>query len=378
MSAPLMTPGALAARYHRQPAAVLDIAAGIAARLDPTGRAVPAEALRDAGHLLDRHPDPSSLPLWGMPCVVGANIDAMGLVTSAGLPRLDFLPDMDAPAVAALRAAGALIVDKAPVDALGFDHAATAAAAMIAAGLAAFGLASDRTGAASLHAAAQGIVAVKPAPGEPDGLFGVTRGHDSLAVLAADAEGAAAVHDVLSGAARPYPAFARLGALGLGAEGGSDIARRLALDLRSIDPRPFIDLAALMEDDVWLSLRLADVECAFVEMPDLFPPRLRRRLAVAVDRPARELAAAERRLAGLRRQVATVFERIDLLLLPAEPRLAGFLNVCDLAAVALADGRALAAPAGSGGRLMAAAILSGNPTSTGPIDIAASSPLAHP
>lgn len=378
MSAPLLTLDGLAASYRRDPAAVLAVAADIETRLAASGVTAPAGALgAAAADLLTRHPDPAALPLWGMPCVIGANIDVLGLTTSAGVPALDFLPDLDAPAVSRLRAAGALIVGKAAVDPLGFDDAASATAAAILAGVAAIGLASDRTGSSILRAAAAGVACLKPAPsrGDAEGLFAVAPGEDGLVIAAADLKGLRIARSVLTGPSKATP-DAVAGKLGF-LDGAEPLGRFQQLSIH-LDITPFVELAALMEDDVWLAARLAEVEQAFVEMPERFPVRLRRRLTAAISLPARDLLAAMRCRNRLKADIEATLDGVDMLLLPAEPRLAGFLNACGLAAVALVDGRALAGPAGSIGHLLdAAATLSENPNSTGPIDIGASSPLAH-
>lgn len=378
MSAPLLTLGGLAAGYRRDPAAVLALAADIESRLAACGVTAPAGALgAAAADLLARHPDPAALPLWGVPCVIGANIDALGLTTSAGVSALDFLPDLDAPAVSRLRAAGALIVGKAAIDPLGFDDAASATAAAILSGVAAIGLASDRTGSSTLRAAAAGVHCLKPAPrrGDADGLFAVSAGEDSLVIAAADLEGLGAVRSVLSGssATTPDTFSGKLGFL----DGAEPLGSFDRLSIR-LDDSAFVELATLMEDDVWLAARLADVELAFAEMLEFFPVHLRRRLTAAYNLPARDLVAAERCRDRLKADIEAMLAGVDMLLLPAEPRLAGFLNACGLAAVALAAGRAIAGPAGTIGHLLdAATTLSGISNSTGPIDIGASSPLAH-
>jgi Asp-tRNA(Asn)/Glu-tRNA(Gln) amidotransferase A subunit family amidase len=378
MSAPLLTLGGLAASYRRDPAAVLAVAADIETRLAACGITAPAGALdAAAADLLARHPDPAALPLWGVPCVIGANIDSVGLTTSAGVPALDFLPDLDAPAVSRLRAAGALIVGKAAIGPLGFDDAASATAAAILSGVAAIGLASDRTGVSTLRAAAAGVSCLKLAPrhSNAEGLFAAAPGEDSLVIAATDLEALRIARSVLAGplTATPDACSGQLGFL----DSAEPLGRFHKLSIR-LDTSPFVELAALMEDDVWLAARLADVELAFAEMPDRFPAHLRRRLSAAVSLPARDLVAATRCRDRLKGYIDAAIAGVDMLLLPADPRLAGFLNACDLAAVTLADGRAIAGPAGAIAHLLdAASTLSGISSSTGPIDIGASSPLAH-
>ena len=388
MCAPLLTLDGLRVRFARRPETLLEVADDIAARFASIGDALVPAALPEAARaLLARCPDPSALPLWGMPYVVGANVDVAGLPTSAGLPALDFLPDFDATVVERLRAAGALVVGKAPVDPLGLDASAAGIAVAIATGLAAFGIASDRTGAASMDAASCGVVAIKPSPGcvTIDGLFAVTPGFDGVVVLAADVVSGTAVRRVIEsdGVAQPRLAASptRLGLLGDDASAlAPDIAEQLGLALVFVDKAPFAEIVALMDDDAWLALRLEDVEVALLETPDLFPAHLRQRLSRALGCPARDLVQAQRRLSGLCRQVEAVFAGFDLLFVPPDAGLAGFINTCGLAAVILPDGTALIGAHGSDDGLADAAIALMPPAfskSTRPIDILASSTLAH-
>jgi len=381
MSAPVLTLEDLRRRFARRPDAVLDLADDLTARFAASGDAFVAAPLRAAaGDLLDRYPDPTALPLWGMPCVVGANIDVAGLATSAGLPALDFLPDFDAVAVERLRAAGALVVGKAAVDPLGLDASAGAAAEAVAAGLAVFAIASDRTGAASLDAARRGVVAVKPTPGRigTDGLFGATPGIDGITILAADVASAVAVRRAIEDAERrPTPAPTRLGLLNDHAAGRA-VADRLGLTPVAVDAAPFAEIADLTDSDVWLSLRLDDVAAIFIETPELFPPALRPRLSRALGYPAGGLVRLQRRLDGLKRRVETAFAAANLLLAPTEAQLAGFVNACGLAAVVLPDGTALVGPGGSDDRLADAAAILAEMCIAPPVDIATAWPLARP
>lgn len=381
MSAPVLTLEDLRRRFARHPDAVLDLADDLAARFAATGDAVVAAPLRAAaGDLLARCPDPTALPLWGVPCIVGTNIDVAGLTTSAGLPALNFLPDFDAVAVERLRAAGALVVGKAAVDPLGLDASAGAAAEAVAAGLAVFAIASDRTGAASLDATRRGVVAVKPTPGRvgTDGLFGIAPGIDGITILAADVASAAAVRRAIEDAERrPTPLPTRLGLIGNDAVGHA-VADRLGLVPLAVDPAPFAEITALTDGDACLALRLDDVEAIFIETPELFPAVLRPRLSRALGCPARELARTQHRLARLRQAVETAFVAVDLLLVPAQSALAGFVNACGLAAIALPDGTALVGPGGSDDRLVDAAAILAEMRIAPPVDIATAWPLARP
>lgn len=386
MSAPLLTLDRLRSRFARQPESLIDVMDGIAARFAAFGNAnIPAALSTSARDLLARCPDPSDLPLWGMPYVVGANVDVAGLPTSAGLPTLDFEPDFDAVVVERLRAAGALLVGKAPVDPLGLDASAAGVLAAIAADLAVFGIASDRTGAACVQAAGLGVVVIKPSAGRvvPDGLFATTPEFDAVVILASDLAGGAAVRRIIERTdedERCAAAFTRLGLLGGQSAATRGIAERLGLMTVAVEEKSFAEIAALMDDDAWLALRLDDIAVPLAELPGQFPPRLRKRLYDALGCPSRDLLRLQRCLSDLRTRIEATFADFDLLFVPPESNLTGFLTPCGLAAVALPDLGTLIATSGSDDRLVDAARILAAPSlprSTRPIDILASSPLAH-
>jgi Asp-tRNA(Asn)/Glu-tRNA(Gln) amidotransferase A subunit family amidase len=386
MSAPLLTLDSLRSRFARQPESLIDVMGGIEARFAAFGNAsIPAALSAAARDLLARCPDPSNLPLWGVPYVVGANVDVVGLPTSAGLPALDFEPDFDAVVVERLRAAGALLIGKAPVDPLGLDASAVGVAAAIAADLAVFGIASDRTGAACIQAAGSGVVAIKPSPGRvvPDGLFVMAPEFDGVVILASDLEGGAAVRRIIERTdedERRVAPFRRLGLLGGMSAATRGIAERLDLANVAVDEALFVEVATLMGEDAWLVLWLDDVVVPLAELPEQFPPRLRKRLYGALGCSSCDLLRLQRRLSDLRNRIKATFEDFDLLFVPPEANLTGFLNPCGLAAIAVPDLGTLIAPSGSDDRLADAAQILAVPNlsrSTRPIDILASSPLAH-
>jgi len=385
MSASLLTLDGLRARFARDPECLVDVADDIAARFATSGdayiRAPLEEAARD---LLARCPDPSALPLWGVPYVVGANVDVVGLPTSMGVHALDFQPDFDAVVIERLRAAGALLVGKGPVDPVGPGASAVGAAASVAAGLAAFGIANDR-GTASA-AARFGVVAIEPTRGlvSTEGLFAIAPELDGIAIFAADVAGGTIVRCVIEKAPgideRSMPP-ARLGLLGDDRSfPARDAANRFGLSTVTVDDAPFVEFAALMDDDVWLALRLDDIAVIFAELPELFPPHLRGRLAGVFGGPVSAQIRAQRRLSNLCRRIEAAFTGFDLLFMPPEANLIGFVNACGLAAVILPDGGALVSRGGDDDRLAALAqafAAPNHPISTRPIDIPAPSPLAH-
>ncbi|TXS48007.1 allophanate hydrolase [Streptomyces sp. uw30] len=145
-------------------------------------------------HLRPRHEvlaeaagiDPK-LPLAGLVAAVKDNIDVVGLPTTAGAPSYAYRPDADAPAVARLRAAGAVVLGKTNLDQFATGLVGTrspygavrnawdptrisggssaGSAVAVALGIADIALGTDTAGSGRVPAALNGIVGVKPTKG---------------------------------------------------------------------------------------------------------------------------------------------------------------------------------------------------------------------
>ncbi|MGQ5634061.1 MULTISPECIES: allophanate hydrolase [unclassified Streptomyces] len=130
--------------------------------------------------------DPA-LPLAGLVMAVKDNIDVAGLPTTAGAPSYAYEPQADAPAVARLRAAGAVVLGKTNLDQFAtglvgtrspygavrnaWDAArisggsSSGSAVAVALGIADIALGTDTAGSGRVPAALNGIVGVKPTKG---------------------------------------------------------------------------------------------------------------------------------------------------------------------------------------------------------------------
>lgn len=183
-------------------AASMDPAIFITPTPDDTMRA-------EARALMERAPQPNSLPLWGIPFVVKDNIDVEGLPTTAACPAFSYDPERDATVVARLRAAGAIVVGKANLDQFAtglngtrspygaprsvFDRnyvsggSSSGSAVAVASGLASFALGTDTAGSGRVPAAFNNLVGIKPTPGlVPNvGVVPACRSVDVVTVFAA-------------------------------------------------------------------------------------------------------------------------------------------------------------------------------------------------
>lgn len=208
-------------------------------------------------------------PLHGMPVAIKDTIDAEGFASRAACPARDgALARVDAPVVAALRRAGAIVIGKATTWELGCGvgeiqgrsttpeaanpndpryfagGSSSGSAAAIAAGFAMASLGADTGGSIRSPASACGIAGLKPSFGAVDRGGAIAHSHtlDHIGPMAATARDLIPIFAVLSGwtipAARPGFAGAKIGIV---AEG---------LDPAALDPQigaRFAEIVGVLE-----------------------------------------------------------------------------------------------------------------------------------
>ena len=192
--------------------------------------------------------------LHGRTLAVKDIIDVAGLPTRAGSSFFRRDPEHDAPVVAALRAAGALVVGKTNTHEFAWgittenphfgrtanpwDTTRTVggssggSAAAVAGGLADIALGSDTLGSIRIPAALNGISGVRPATGalSLDGIFPLALGLDTVGPFARDLATVRRIYEVLAGAAVPNTTVRRACRLRGGAWDGVAAAVTAALD----------------------------------------------------------------------------------------------------------------------------------------------------
>ncbi|OBI47242.1 allophanate hydrolase [Mycobacterium sp. E796] len=250
-----------------------------------------ADALAEAAAVDAAVAQGKDLPLAGLVAAVKNNVDVAGLATTAGCPAYATAPaDADAPVVARLRDAGAVVLGATNLDqfATGLvgtrsPHGAvrdarrperisggssSGSAVAVALGLADIAVGTDTAGSGRVPAALQGVVGIKPTPGvvPTAGVIPACRSYDCVTVLARDIDTADAAMGVMAGGGRPFPPDAPLAAPpkatvavprelpGLSGPWRSafhDARDRLAehgVALREIDLSPFLEAARLLYD----------------------------------------------------------------------------------------------------------------------------------
>ena len=328
---------------------------------------VPDEQLLARAASLSADPSARDLPLYGIPFAIKDNIDAAGLPTTAACPAYARHPGEDAPVVAALLAAGAMLVGKtnmdqfatglvgtrsphgAPRSVFSADHvsggSSSGSSVAVASGLVSFALGTDTAGSGRVPAAFNGIVGLKPTRGlvSTRGVVPACASLDCVSVFTHDVGDAAAVIAVMSGfdpadpwsrqaAAVDWPSGPRR--IGILAEADRDfdhpgyarlyetaIARAAALGhvIVPIDFAPFRDAGRLLYGGALVAERTEAVGDFIASHPDEVDPTVRRiveggRRATAID-----LFRDQHRLASLAQAAAAQSGRFDLMLLPTVP-----------------------------------------------------------
>ncbi|MFE6331978.1 allophanate hydrolase [Streptomyces sp. NPDC057798] len=324
-----------------------------------------AEAEREAAAVDAKVAAGLRLPLAGTVFAVKGNIDVAGLPTTAGCPAYAYRPEADAPAVARLRAAGAVVLGTTNLDQFATGLVGTrspygavrnaidpqyvsggsssGSAVSVALGIADFALGTDTAGSGRVPAAFNGIVGLKPTIGlvPTEGVVPACASLDCVTVLARTLpEAERALSHLASPSGRRLPALEQrrpgpwriavpepeqLGELDKGwAEAFRAAADRLAqagAELLPIDLEPFTEAAAMLYEGAFVAERYTAVG-AFIDehagSADL-DPTVSAIITGARDIPAHRLYADTEKLSSLRTRALASLNDADALLLPTTP-----------------------------------------------------------
>ncbi len=307
----------------------------------------------------------SALPLLGVPFVVKDNIDIAGMPTTAACPAFARTASAHAQVVQRLVDAGAVWLAKTNLDQFATGLVGTrspygapesvlapgrisggsssGSAVAVARGDVPFALGTDTAGSGRVPAAFNGLVGLKPTPGRVStrGVLPACRTLDCVSVFAHSAGDAAAVLAAIEGpdAADAYSAYApgraRLpGRLRLGVPAhlpALDAASALAFDtacreaqaaghqIVALDFEPLWAVARLLYDGPWVAERHAVVRRLLAEEPESLDPVVRRVIEAALKHSATDAFEAQYALRAAARQLQTLWQSVDLLLVPTAP-----------------------------------------------------------
>ncbi len=326
-----------------------------------------AEALEEAARV-DRSPPG---PLSGRVIAVKDNIDVAGMETTAGCPAYAFTPARDAPVVAALRAAGAIIVAKTNLDQFATGLVGTrspygavrdarrpghvsggsssGSAVATALGIVDLALGTDTAGSGRVPAAFAGLVGVKPTYGlvSNTGVVPACRTLDCVAVFASDPALAQTALWTMAGAPDPaglppraWPPDAPLAAppapvIAVPTEAQlsplSDAGRRaftatvarwvaLGATVREVDIEPLLAAGRLLYGGAFIAERWAAVGAFIAGHPDEVDPTVAGIIASAAEIPAVRLIDDTETLQRLAAVAAERLAGTDALLTPTVAR----------------------------------------------------------
>lgn len=328
----------------------------------------PREEVEAEARLIDeRVSGGEQLPLAGRLFAAKGNIDVAGLPTTAGCPSYAYHPGADAPVVARLRAAGAIVLGTTNLDqfATGLvgtrsPHGAvrnaydpsrisggssSGSAVAVALGIVDLALGTDTAGSGRVPAAFNGIVGLKPTRGlvPTAGVVPACASIDCVTVFARtlpEAEQALsfmasppdrALEPLPQRAPGPWriavPARDQLGELDEGwAEAyGATVKQLVAAgaSVRELDLTPFTEAAAMLYQGAFVAERYTAVgsfiDKAMAEGDETLDPTVAGIITRARDIPAHQLYADNDRLAVLRTRALAELADSDALLLPTAP-----------------------------------------------------------
>jgi allophanate hydrolase len=326
-------------------------------------------AARDRRALLARY------PLFGVPFAVKDNIDIEGAPTTAACPAYERVAVRSAAAVRRLQAAGAVWLGKTnldqfatgltgtrspygkPASVLSAEHvsggSSSGSAVAVALGAVAFSLGTDTAGSGRVPAGFNRLVGMKPTPGRVStaGVVPACRSLDCVSVFALTVDDAAHVLATIEGPDaedcyshfEPGPAGWTTPSLRIGipneiriASGSGyaepyagALAHALALGhtLVPIDFEPLHRTADLLYAGPWVAERYSVVETLLAREPLALDPTVRTVIASASRYSATDTFRAQYALKELQAQTATVWDDVDVLLVPTAPNHPRFTDV---------------------------------------------------
>ncbi len=312
------------------------------------------ETARAAWHASAARAAPLS-PVDGLTIAVKANIAVAGLPWHGGIAAYrDHRASADAPVVARLRAAGAVILGIANMHEAGLGGSTEnpafgtcrnphfpdlspggssgGGAAAVAAGLCDAALGTDTLGSVRIPAAYCGLFGHKPAAGTlpSAGVMPLSSTLDTVGIQAGSAALCAAVLQVLAPFTPAAPASCAVldltdaatidPAIAAALAAAADRARALGLDVRPLR-LPGLTLPAWRR----AGLLIAEAEAAqyhrtrLATCPEGFSPHLRAMLAWGAAQPPAKIAAARRLIAEAATTLREAAATADILLLPTTP-----------------------------------------------------------
>ena len=334
---------------------------------------VPTDALEARARALDAQFEAQGsaiferMPLFGVPFAVKDNIDVAGLPTTAACEPFSYTPDVSAFAVQRLLDAGAILIGKTNLDQFATGLVGTrspygavrhtesplrvsggsssGSAVAVAAGCVAFSLGTDTAGSGRVPAGFNGLVGLKPSLGlvSKRGVVPACRSLDTISVFAHDVDDAwrvlnqIACFDPLDGYSRkvrprgllrgaprvgvpdPLEFFGDAAASQAFAASLDTLSTHLHVTPQPIDFAPLKAVSALLYDGPWVAERRAALGAFFDSHREAIDPTVAKVIGKADQFNAVDLFNGHYALVDLKRHAETLFDSIDVLIVPTTP-----------------------------------------------------------
>ena len=318
--------------------------------------------LRARAAELEADADAAEFPLFGIPFAVKDNLDVVGLPTTCACPDYAYVPEVTAPVVALLLAAGAVLVGKTNLDqfATGLNGtrspygiprnvhggdlipggSSSGSALAVATGQVPFAVATDTAGSGRVPAALNGILGFKPTRGllSTVGLVPACRSLDCISLMATTVDDVRRVFDVVAAPDDGDPWSRRRERrsvvrprIGLPPEAdleflGDEPMRRASLAARAafadvgpvveVPVDPFLRAGDLLYQGPWVAERVAEFGDFLADHPEAVHPVVAEILEGGRRYTAVDAFRAQYRLEALRAEVARVWDVVDVVVLP--------------------------------------------------------------
>ena len=314
--------------------------------------------------------DLKAYPLWGIPFAIKDNIDLAGTPTTAACPAYAYTPEVDAFAVSALKAAGAIPIGKTNLDqfATGLvgvrspypppknavdpsivpGGSSAGSAVSVAHGTVTFALGTDTAGSGRVPAALNNIVGLKPTLGalSNTGVVPACRTLDTISIFAltvADAWTAfqvAAKYDGEDAFARKFaapslttpPPVIRVGVpdtvtreffgdefQAASFDAALNDLSQIGADIVELDFTPFYQVAEMLYEGAWVAERLSVVDDLLAKTPQAVHPVTRQIISGGANLTAVDAFRGIYRLAELNRKAEPLLDQVDMLCVPTIP-----------------------------------------------------------
>ncbi|GJN71346.1 hypothetical protein PLIIFM63780_006322 [Purpureocillium lilacinum] len=341
--------------------------------------ASPDQLLSQWDELQSKVRDSELLPLYGVPFAVKDNIDVVDFPTTGACPAFSTQPAThDAPVVARLKAAGAIVIGKTNLDQFAtglvgtrsphgavpnsFDPArvsggsSSGSGVVVACGVVPFSLGTDTAGSGRVPAGFNNVVGLKPTRGalSARGVLPACRTLDCVSIFALTIEDAETVLSIAEGydfkdaysrarpsydVPTPVPAFGmqwsqnKVPSLAIcmqpdwhgrkdhcpAYDAALDKAQKLGWKLTPVDFSDLFRLAKLLYEGPWVAERYAAIRDFIERSPEEMDPVVRGIVSKAGNFTAADAFACEYKRQELTREIEATFQSFDAILVPTTP-----------------------------------------------------------